>query len=63
MRWQIGLQSIHITGITTVHDTTWGQVKGTVSPDIAFYFRVYIFKTVLSVRQLTVFKFVYFVVL
>ncbi len=39
------------------------NLKGTVSLDIAFYFRVYIFKTVLSVRQLMVFKFVYFVVL
>jgi hypothetical protein len=37
--------------------------KGTVSPDIAFYFRVYKFKSVLSVRPLMIFKFVYFVVL
>jgi hypothetical protein len=38
-------------------------LKGTVSPDIAFYFRVYKFKTVLSVRPLMVFKFLYFIVL
>jgi hypothetical protein len=38
-------------------------VKGTVSPDIVFYFRVYKFKSVLFVRPLMVFKFVYFVVL
>ncbi len=37
--------------------------KGTVSPDIVFYFRVYKFKVVLLVRLLMVFKFVYFVVL
>jgi hypothetical protein len=37
--------------------------KGTVSSDIAFYFRVYKFDTVFSVRPLMVFKFVYFVVL
>jgi hypothetical protein len=34
--------------------------KGTVSPDISFYFRVYKFKTVLSVRLLMVFKFCLF---
>jgi hypothetical protein len=34
------------------------DIKGTVSPDIAFYFRVYEFKTVLSVRPLMVFEFV-----
>jgi hypothetical protein len=34
--------------------------KGTVSPDIAFYFTVYKFKSVLSVRLLMVYKFVYF---
>jgi hypothetical protein len=39
------------------------DIKGTVSPDIEFYFRVYKFKTVLSVRPLMVFEFVYFVVL
>ncbi len=39
------------------------DIKGTVSPDIAFYFRVYEFKTVLSVRPLMVFEFVCFVVL
>ncbi len=38
-------------------------LKGTVLPDIAFHFRVYKFKSVLSVRPLMVFKFVYFVVL
>jgi hypothetical protein len=32
--------------------------KGTVSQDIAFYFRVYKFKSVLSVRPLMVFKFI-----
>ncbi len=37
--------------------------KGTVSPDIVFYFRVHKFKSVLSVRPLMVFKVVYFVVL
>ncbi len=35
----------------------------TVSPDIAFYFRDYKLKTVLSVRTFMVFKFLYFVVL
>jgi hypothetical protein len=34
-------------------------LKGTVSPDIIFYFRVYKFKSVLLVRPLMVFKFVY----
>ncbi len=38
-------------------------MNGTVSPNIVFNFRVYKFKTVLSVRPLMVFKFVYFVVL
>jgi hypothetical protein len=38
-------------------------LKGTVSPDIVFYFKVYKFKSVLLVRLLMVFKFVYFVVL
>jgi hypothetical protein len=38
-------------------------LKGTVSPDIVFYFRVHKFKSVLSVRPLMVFKVVYFVVL
>jgi hypothetical protein len=38
-------------------------IKGTVSPDIVFYFRVYKFKPVLLVRPLMIFKFVYFVVL
>ncbi len=37
--------------------------KGTVSPDIVFYFRVYKFKSVLLVRPLMVFKSVYFLVL
>ncbi len=37
--------------------------KGTVSPEIVFYFRVYKSKSVLLVRLLLVFKFVYFVVL
>jgi hypothetical protein len=37
--------------------------KGTVSPDIAFYFTVYKLKSVLSVRPLMAYKFVYFVVL
>jgi hypothetical protein len=39
------------------------MLKGTVSPDIAFNFRVYKFKSVLLVRPLMVFRFVYFVVL
>ncbi len=39
------------------------ELKDTVSPDIVFYFRVYKFKSVLYVRPLIVFKFVYFVVL
>jgi hypothetical protein len=39
------------------------QFKGTVSPDIEFNFRVYKFKSVLLVRSLMVFKFVYFVIL
>ncbi len=38
-------------------------IKGTVSPDIVFYFRVHKFKSVLSVRPLMVFKVIYFVVL
>jgi hypothetical protein len=38
-------------------------LKGTVSPDIAFYFRVNKLKAVLSVRPLMAYKFVYFVVL
>jgi hypothetical protein len=39
------------------------SLKGTASPDIAFYFiRVYKLKSVLSVRQLLASKFVYFVV-
>ncbi len=37
--------------------------KGTVSPDIVFYFRVYKFKSVLLVRPLMVLKLVYFMVL
>jgi hypothetical protein len=37
--------------------------KGTVSPDIVFYFQIYKFKSLLLVRPLMVFKFVYFVVL
>jgi hypothetical protein len=37
-------------------------IKGTVSPDIVFYLRVYEFKSVLLVRPLMVFKFVYLVV-
>ncbi len=39
------------------------MLKGTVSPDIASYIRVYKFKSVLYVRPLMVDKFVYFVVL
>jgi hypothetical protein len=39
------------------------ELKGTVSPDIVFYFRVHKFKPVLSIRPLMVFKVVYFVVL
>jgi hypothetical protein len=39
------------------------QLKGTVSPDITFYFRFCKIKSVLSVRPLRVFKFFYFVVL
>jgi hypothetical protein len=35
----------------------------TFSPDIVFYFIVYKFKSLLLVRRLMVFKFVYFVVL
>jgi hypothetical protein len=38
-------------------------LKGTVSPDIVFYFKVYKLKSVLLVRPLIVFKLVYFVVL
>ncbi len=38
-------------------------VKGTVSPDIAFYFRFCKIKSVLSVRPLVVFNFYYFLVL
>jgi hypothetical protein len=38
-------------------------LKGIVSPDIAFYPRVYKFQSVLFVRPLVVFKFIYFVVL
>ncbi len=41
----------------------WLSLKGTVPPDIAFYFRVYKLKSVLSVRRLMAYKFVYFVVL
>jgi hypothetical protein len=37
--------------------------KGTVSPDIGFYFRVYTLKSVLSVRPLMAYKLVYFLVL
>jgi hypothetical protein len=39
------------------------SLKGTVSPDNAFYFRVYKLKAVLSVRPLMAYTFVYFVVL
>ncbi len=38
-------------------------LKGTVLPDIVFYFRVYKLKSVTLVRPLMVFKFVHFVVL
>jgi hypothetical protein len=38
-------------------------ITGTVSRDIAFYFKVYQFKSVLSVRLLMVFKLIYFVAL
>jgi hypothetical protein len=38
-------------------------LKGTVSREIAFYLNVYKFKSVLSLRPLMVFKFIYFVVL
>jgi hypothetical protein len=38
-------------------------LKGTVSPDITFYFRFCKIKSVLSVRPLRVFKFLNFVVL
>jgi hypothetical protein len=38
-------------------------LKDTVSRDIAFYFKVYKFKSVLYVRPLMVFKSIYFVVL
>jgi hypothetical protein len=41
----------------------WESFKGTVSPDIALYLRVYQFKSVLYVRPLRVYKFVYFVVI
>jgi hypothetical protein len=44
-------------------DVNMSDLKGTVSPDIVFYFRVYKFKSVLLVRPLMVFRFVYFVVL
>jgi hypothetical protein len=39
------------------------NIKGTVSPDNVFNFKVYKFKSVLLVRPLMVFKLVYFVVL
>ncbi len=39
------------------------KFKGTVSPDITFYFRFCKVKSVLSVRLLRVFNFFYFVVL
>jgi hypothetical protein len=45
------------TGITIL------PVKGTVSPDIAFYSRVCNFKPILSVRPFMVFKLIYFAVL
>ncbi len=38
-------------------------ITGTVSRDIAFYFKVYQFKLILSVRLLMVFKLIYFVAL
>jgi hypothetical protein len=38
------------------------RIKGTVSPDIVFYFRAYKIKLVLLVRPLMVFEFVYFVI-
>jgi hypothetical protein len=41
----------------------WDGIKGTVSRDNAFYFKVYKFKSVLSVRPLMVLKLIYFVVL
>ncbi len=44
-------------------DVNMSDLKGTVSPDIVFYFRVYKFKSVFHVRPLMVFRFVYFVVL
>jgi hypothetical protein len=37
------------------------KIKGTVSPEFVFYFRVYKFKSVLLVRPHMVFKSVYFV--
>jgi hypothetical protein len=48
-----------------IKQTPFGAVpvKGTVSPDITFYFRFCKIKSVLSVRPLRVFKFFYFVVL
>jgi hypothetical protein len=39
------------------------MVKGTVPPDIAFYFRFCKIKSILSVRPLMVFNFCYFLVL
>ncbi len=44
-------------------NTSETELKGTVSPDITFYFRFCKIKSVLSVRPLRVFKFFYFVVL
>jgi hypothetical protein len=44
-----------------IQDLSGYPFKGTLSPDIVFYFIVYKFKSVLLVRLLMVFKFVYFV--
>jgi hypothetical protein len=44
-----------------IQDLSGYPFKGTLSPDIVFYFKVYKFKSVLLVWPLIVFKFFYFV--
>ncbi len=53
-------QSLVTVPLTNIYSYV---LKGTVSPDIVFYFKVYQFKSVLLVRPLMVLKLVYFVVL
>jgi hypothetical protein len=53
------LHRVHSHSLTRAQN----NVKGKVSQDIVFYFRVYKFKSVLLLRPLMVFKFVYFLVL